>query len=138
MQATQLRVASVVAWPSGTNVAHVTAKTPGILMAFSDDRSHSHQHRPQLRQGRRPRHAFGSSPGLEVNMTSGGKQASLISPFCAAFVFLDLPLPTGHRPFCFSISFIPHHILAHSNGADHQAPKLADGFSSPPWVSYSR
>lgn len=48
-------VAPVVAWPPGINVAHEGVQTPGVLMAFGDNRNHSHQHRTQLQQGHRPR-----------------------------------------------------------------------------------
>lgn len=57
-QVTQIGMAPVVAWPSGTNMAHVAAQTLSILRAFGDDGSHRHQHRPRLRQGHRPRHGL--------------------------------------------------------------------------------
>lgn len=60
---------------------------------------------------------LGSSPGLDVTMAPGSKQASHIS-LVPAFATSDLLLSTGDEPVCLFLCLpISHHTFAHHNGA---------------------
>ena len=61
--------------------------------------------------------ALSSSPGQDVTMAPGGKEAMLISLFLTAFASSDLPLSTAHEPFCFSFPFL-HYTFAYHNSVD--------------------
>lgn len=62
-------------------------------------------HRPQLRLSH-----LGSISSPDFTMDLGGKQATHISPFLTAFIFLDLPLFTGYEPFSLSFFHTSHYI----------------------------
>lgn len=42
----------------------------------------------------------GSNPGPDITMSLGGNEATHVSPSCTSFASSDVPLFTGHEPFC--------------------------------------
>lgn len=48
--------------------------------------------------------ARGSSSGLDITMATGSERATHLSLLLTAFTSSDLPLSTGHQPFCLALS----------------------------------
>lgn len=67
-----------------------------------------------------PNMAVGSSPGLDVTMALGGKQATNIHPFLTALHSSELPLSTAHKPFRLCLPFHHHDIGTHLTSATRQ------------------
>lgn len=55
---------------------------------------------------------LGSSPGTDITMFLGSKQATHLSSLLATFTFSDLSLSTAHEPFCVSLSHTPPYICS--------------------------
>ena len=75
---------------------------------------------PQLCQRHRSRHDPCRSPGLDITITPGGRQATHTTSFS---MFLTLNICFSSQHICLSLPF-PHHILAQHNGAQDKKREL--------------
>lgn len=79
-----------------------------ILSAFSSIKSHGHQQRPQLQQGREPRHEPSKQPRDRHCHSPGGNEATQLSLLLISFTSSGMSLFTGYEAFYY-LSPIPHH-----------------------------
>lgn len=99
-------LSAVVSEGQGQLCGALCCRTLVVTGALNINTDHSYGRAMNLNMG------LGSSPGTDITMFLGSKQATHLISLLATFTFSDLSLSTGYEPFCVSLSHTPPYICS--------------------------